>query len=140
MIRQRNERIAMPPKRKLRKAALWAGGAVLLLVMLNVAAYYRVVSKAYVVLAIVDQNGATQLLRESRAAYVLPWPIPSHFNQPWLLGRMQSWFEPVHQLDRRLRLDFWKNDPPVPLPATPPPNWFDQFDRPAFNPDQLPTP
>lgn len=130
----------MPPKHKLRKAAIWSGGAVLLLVMLNIAAYYRVVSRAFVVLAVVDKNGFTQLHRESRAAYSLPWPIPSHLNHPWLVERMQSWFEPVHQLDRRLRFDFWEDHPPVPLRATPPPNWLDQVDRPSVNTDRLPSP
>jgi hypothetical protein len=127
-------------KQRLRKAAIVAGIALLLLAMMNIGAYYRVVSRAYYVVIVTDSNGAQMVQRKAGPVYLLPWPIPSHFNQPWLLQKLQAWFEPVHQLDRRLRSDVWKDDPPRPFPASPPANWMDQFDRPSFNPNKLPSP
>jgi hypothetical protein len=126
--------------RRIRKPAIVSGIAVLLLVGLYVSAYYRVISRAYVVQVMVNTKGASHIQRKSEPVYSLPWPIPAHFNQPWLLQKLKLWFGPAHQLDRLLRRDVWKDDPPQPLPASPPVNWMDQFDRPSFDPGKLPLP
>lgn len=130
----------MPAMRRLRRAAWLSGIAVLLLVLMDIGVYYRVVSRAYFVETIVDAHGAMLIQRKAAPVYSLPWPIPMHFNQPWLLQKLRAWFAPLHQLDRRLRPDVWKDEPPHRLPTPPPANWIDQFDRPSFDPDKLPSP
>jgi hypothetical protein len=96
--------------RNLRKPVIWTGVATLLLVTMYVGAYFRIVRPVNAAYALENERGATQVQIKVSPLYSLPWPIPAHFNQPWLMWRLDAWFAPVHRLDRRLRPNVWHDD------------------------------
>ena len=98
----------MPARRMLRKMAIWSGIAVLLLAALYTSTYFRVCSPVNVAESVIDEHGEVHVYVKVEPLYSVPWPAASTFNQPWTRGKLRAWFDPAHQLDRRLRSDVWK--------------------------------
>jgi hypothetical protein len=105
----------MPALRRLRKPAIWTAVAILLLAALYSSAYFRVVNRVYVAESFEDASGMT-VQRLAIPQYMLPWPIPSHFNNGWSQERLVTLFEPMNRLDRRLQPDVWSSSKPVRVP------------------------
>jgi hypothetical protein len=95
--------------RRLRKPATWAGILCLLLALLYCGAYFRIVSRIYVVEVLEEETGKT-IRRLAIPRYTLPWPVPTHFNNGWAHERLDTLFAPMYRFDRRLRPDLWKDN------------------------------
>jgi hypothetical protein len=78
---------------------------------LYLSAYYRLVVRS-------AESLETETSRTVMVVpgYVLRWPFPSHYNQPWLQSKFKVVFAPANRIDRVIRPDWWPEPRVIPNP------------------------
>jgi hypothetical protein len=96
----------MPAGRRLRKIALWTCVAIPVLALMYMGAYYRMVTPVNGLF--IGSND--RFYMRVNTHYMLPWPLPTHWNHAPLQQKLHLFFAPAHCLDRALRAEVWFED------------------------------